>query len=71
MIVMILLMLALWACGAAFNYLGIDLILKSFKWVGGSAIGGSALGVFLVLLGIATIIVAVLAVSAIKTNKKE
>lgn len=70
MIGMILIMLVLWACGATLNYLGISLILESFKWVGGSAIGGSALGVFLVLLGIATIIAAVLAVSVVGKKKE-
>lgn len=70
MVGMILIMLALWACGAVLNYLGISLMVESFTWVGSSAIGGFALGVFLVLFGIATIIAAVFAVS-VKGKKKE
>ena len=63
MIGRILIMLALWACGAVLNYLGISLMVESFGWLGGYAIAGSAGGVLLVVFGIATILAAVFAVS--------
>ena len=70
MIRRILLMIAVWFVGSAANYVGVRMLIQSFKWLGAAAIGGFFAGVVLAFLGIVAILLSVF-IGAGEANKKE